>query len=74
MGVLEKFQIVQEAPERAVLRMVPKAGTTRAEIIRFTEAIQGLLPGTAIQTEEVEDIPPMSSGKFRYAIRRFPLQ
>lgn len=73
MGVLQKFQIVQEAPERAVLRMVPKAGTTRAEITRFTEAIQALLPGTAIQTEEVEDIPPMSSGKYRYAIRRFPL-
>jgi len=73
MGVLEKFQIVQEAPERAILRMVPKAGTTRAEIAKFTGDIQALLPGTVILAEEVADIPSMPSGKFRYAIRRFPL-
>ncbi len=73
IGVLEMFQIVQEAPERAILRIVPKAETTRAEITKFTADIQALLPGTAILTEEVTDIPSMPSGKFRYAIRRFPL-
>ncbi len=73
MGVLEKFQIVQEAPERALLKMVPKPAATQADLAKFIRDIEGLLPGTVIATEVVEDIPPTASGKYRYAIRRFPL-
>jgi len=73
MGVLEKFQIVQEAPERAVLKIIPKPAATRTEVEAFVQGIESLLPGTAIRVEEVTEIPPTASGKYRYAIRRFPL-
>ncbi len=33
-----------------------------------------MLPGTIIDVKQVDNIPASSSGKYRYAIRKFPLE
>ena len=68
-----KFQIVQKSPAAATLSIVVATNGDRVEIDEFIANVRQLLPGTSIDVNFVDDIPPSGSGKFRYTIRQFPL-
>lgn len=67
------FQLEQLSPEQAVLRLKLLPGFTAADPA-LLDKIRGVLPGVEIETRYVDDIPPEKSGKFRCAVRRFPLK
>ena len=70
---VEKFQIIQEAPEKARVLMKTFTGEMPARLDEIKQDYADLLPGTEFTWELVEDIPPTPSGKIRYARREFPL-
>ncbi len=73
---IRQYQIQQDAPESATLRVVldedGKGGKEAAEA--FLAEAKELLPGTEIRLELCGAIPKSASGKERYAIRSFPLR
>ncbi len=73
MDSIRKFQIIQESPDRASLRIVQEEGSGQSEIDEFIRKVKELLPGTDVEVSMVADIPVSGSGKFRYTIRKFPL-
>lgn len=74
-GEILRFQIQQDAPDRAILRVVLRQEETgKAAADQLLAQAQELLPGTAIQLELCRETPKSASGKERYAIRNFPLK
>ena len=74
LNAINKFQIIQLTPEHAELSIVPNHPVNTKEIEIFINNIQKMLPGTIIDVKQVDNIPASSSGKYRYAIRKFPLE
>jgi phenylacetate-CoA ligase len=68
---LVKSQIVQEAPDRVVVKLVTGPGFTaahQAELIAGVEARLGA--GMRVEVALVDDIPAERSGKYRWVISR----
>ncbi len=68
-----QFQIIQESPEKAVLKIAYNDNTASRETDTQTFLQQAgmLLPGTEIRVVRVDSISPEASGKYRYSIREF---
>jgi phenylacetate-CoA ligase len=67
---IAQMQIVQEALDRIVLRIVPEpqcASEARPELQRYFEST---FPGARIEIEIVASIPREANGKYRFAICR----
>jgi phenylacetate-CoA ligase len=73
LNALKKFQIIQHDPSQAELSIIKNENADDGELEGFIQGVQQILPGTQINIKFVEDIPVSGSGKFRYAIRKFPL-
>ncbi|MFS0555187.1 phenylacetate--CoA ligase family protein [Brevibacillus sp. 179-C9.3 HS] len=74
MDSFRTFQIVQHEPERLSLRLVKEPDRfLPADEAKLLAGIRSALGQVSIHVSYVETIPPASSGKFRYAIREFPL-
>lgn len=69
------FQIIQHAPDRVSLKLVKRPDKyNAAEEEQLLAGIRNTLgEDVEIRVEYPEQIPPSASGKFRYAIREFPL-
>jgi hypothetical protein len=74
-GLVRQFQVVQEAYDRIVLRMVLEPGakpgdleTTLAEAREKIRRVMG--EACAVEPEYVDEIPRAPSGKYLYVIRR----
>jgi len=76
LSSVEQFQIIQKSPSEAVLNVQIAGGAEHAQedLKTFLTMAQKLLPGTEIQLNRTDNIPPAASGKFRYAIREFPVR
>lgn len=74
MSSFRTFQIVQHERQRVSLKLVkePKVYLP-AEEAQLLEGIRAALGNVDVQVSYVEQIAPSASGKFRYAIREFPL-
>jgi len=72
-GVIAKIQMIQEDVDHAELKYVRIEGADDGAVYKFLSDIRAVLPGCEITIHEVPDIPSSPSGKFRYAIRKFPL-
>ena len=71
---IEKSQIVQEAPDRVVVKIVRRPGYTDADTRILVAALaERLGPSVTIDIQFVEDIPRGPSGKFRWVISKVPL-
>ena len=70
---IASFQITQHTPDKATLAVVSKPGASENDLDIFAERARGFLPGVDITLRVVEKIPPVASGKHRYAVREFPL-
>ena len=67
---IEQMQIVQEALDRIVLKVVPEpqfASESQPELQRYFEST---FPGARVEIEIVASIPRESNGKYRFAICR----
>ncbi|MFA6309395.1 MAG: phenylacetate--CoA ligase family protein [Clostridia bacterium] len=73
LNVIQKFQIIQNSPSQAELSIIPNDDSGKDDIDKFIDGVQKLLPKTHIDIKIVKDIPVSSSGKFRYAIRKFSI-
>jgi phenylacetate-CoA ligase len=72
---IEKSQIVQERPDRIVVRIVRRPGYGDADTKQLVAALgERLGPSVAIDVEFVDDIPRGPSGKFRWVVSRVPLR
>lgn len=69
------FQLIQHTPERLSLKLVkhPKKYRKSDEEALLASIKDALGADVHIDVSYVEQIPPSASGKFRYAIREFPL-
>ena len=63
-----RYQVVQPAPERLVLRLVLGRPLTNQEQAAIVAAIRAALPGVEPTLEEVEEIETTPSGKVRITI------
>lgn len=70
---LRKSQIIQDAPDHVLVKLVPSAAFTPAHRAQLEASLQLRLGDTMrIETEVVDDIPAEKSGKFRWVICRVP--
>jgi phenylacetate-CoA ligase len=66
-----KSQVIQEAPDRVLVKLVAGPGFTpvhRQALVAGLEARLGA--GVRVDVQEVDDIPPERSGKYRWVISR----
>lgn len=71
---IEKSQIVQEAIDRMVIRIVPRDGYTEAHTRHLIEEMrQRVGEAMTIDVMLVDDIPRAASGKYRWVISKLPL-
>ena len=83
------IQLVQQAPDRALLSIVRKEAAGAEALTApdtfasaeeenceriYIDSVRAALPGVAIAVRFVSEIPKPLSGKTRYAIRDFPLR
>jgi len=70
---LRKSQIIQDAPDHVLVKLVPSSGFSEAHRAELTAGLQ-LRLGEAmrIETRIVDDIPAEKSGKFRWVICQLP--
>ncbi len=75
MDSFRTFQIVQHEPHRLTLKLVKdEENYSPADETRLLTGIRSALgEDISINVRYVDEIPPSSSGKTRYAIREFPL-
>jgi phenylacetate-coenzyme A ligase PaaK-like adenylate-forming protein len=72
---VEKSQIVQEATDRIVIRIVPRAGYGEEDSQHLLREMQRRLgPDMRIRVEIVDDIPLGPSGKYRWVVSNIPLE
>ena len=70
---IARFQIDQVTPEKAILRLERSRKTTEgARELKYY--LEKTLKGVTVEVEDPARIQPEASGKYRYAIRRFPLE
>jgi phenylacetate-CoA ligase len=66
---LWRFQVVQESPERVVLKVVLRGEWPAAQRLQVEQEIREVLgPGTNFSIEPVSDIPLTSAGKLRVVV------
>jgi len=66
---VEQYQVVQERPDRIVLRLVPNERFSRQEEERLLTEIERYVgPGVEVAVELVEEIPLTRTGKRRFFI------
>lgn len=65
-----KFQVIQKTPERVVFKIMPtQARPSPEDLKEITQKTQLVLgPGCSVDFEFVNELPPHSSGKYRYTI------
>jgi phenylacetate-CoA ligase len=72
-GILKEYQYVQSIPGRAVFRVVPCAGVTKAEVDTavkaFRERVRGVID---FELEIVPDIPVGLTGKRNFVLQEIP--
>lgn len=71
---IEAFKIIQESKERVLVKVVsqhPLGQQARAAIVEGFRARLG--GGVEVAIDEVADIPPERSGKFRYVVSQVPV-
>jgi phenylacetate-CoA ligase len=75
MESFQTFQIIQHEPDRVSLKLVKHPDHySLEEEEAFLAAIRRALGDEIIlDVKHVDEIPPSASGKYRYAIREFPL-
>jgi phenylacetate-CoA ligase len=75
MESFRTFQLIQHEPARLSLKLVkhPEKYRQEEEAALLDGIRQALGEDVEIAVSYVEEIPPSSSGKFRYAIREFPI-
>ncbi|MGI6751680.1 MAG: phenylacetate--CoA ligase family protein [Anaerovoracaceae bacterium] len=71
---IDIFQVIQESPSKAILKMVLADDYDYAEIDGFIRDVENLLPQTKVDTIIGEEIPTSGTGKYRYTIREFSLE
>ena len=76
---VKKFQIVQDKHDHLLLRVVPLDETgdvlniRRAEVQEIEDKIRLVMgPACKVTWDQVSDIPPTASGKYRYTISKVP--
>lgn len=62
---LRQYQIVQEAADRVVMRIVPRGPLELEARERLRRALGSSLPGVQVRVEVVDSLPREPSGKFR---------
>ncbi|HYS06125.1 MAG TPA: hypothetical protein VEW47_13110 [Candidatus Dormibacteraeota bacterium] len=71
---VEKSQIVQEAIDRLLIRIVPRTGYGEEDTRHLLREMQRRVgPDMRIRVEIVDDIPPGRSGKYRWVVSKIPL-
>jgi phenylacetate-CoA ligase len=73
LGSIAQFQIVQTARDAITLKLVDHPGLTDVDVQAFREAILQHMGPVRLTMERLPEIPVSGSGKFRVAIREFPL-
>ena len=72
---MEKSQIVQEAIDRLLIRVVPRPGYGEEDTRHLLREMQRRVgPEMGIRVELVGDIPPGTSGKYRWVVSNLPLE
>lgn len=69
---LDQMQIVQEALDHLVLRVVPGAGFGPEVQSALTTYFEGQFPGARIEVEQVTAIAQEANGKYRFSICKVP--
>jgi phenylacetate-CoA ligase len=67
---IDQMQIVQEALDRIVLRVVPGSTYATATFQELVGYFQATFPGADIELHEIDSIPPEPNGKYRFSICR----
>ncbi len=71
-GDILKFQVIQHDQSSATARVVLRPSNNAVEVLNSYRAdLEALLPGVSFTMEQVSDIAPSGSGKYRYTIRQF---
>ena len=65
---VRQLQIVQDHPERILLRLVPTSEWGEDHQAHLIGRLHDLLGAISVEVELVEEIPPSPSGKFRFSI------
>lgn len=73
LPTIRQFQIIQISREEVALRLLNHDGLAEHDVSRFFGAIKRALGDVNVKIENVPEISPAASGKFRASIRRFPL-
>jgi len=76
LASFRRFQLIQHSPLELTVKLVRDERFYKPEEEEaFLRGIREMFGESAqLKVEHVEDIPPSPSGKFRYAIREFPLR
>ena len=63
---IRQYELVQEAPDSVVMRIVPSGPPPAEDVAALTEESRRILgPGVSFRAEFVQDIKPDAGGKFR---------
>lgn len=65
---IEQFQVVQDRPDHLRIKIVPGPGYDADRRARVLETLDEQLAPLAIELVEVEEIPPLASGKRRFVV------
>lgn len=72
-GAIRKFQVIQQALDRILVKAVPAASFTDADEREIRDKVAAVMdPGCMVTVKRVEEIPALPSGKYRYTIREIP--
>ena len=72
---VEKSQIVQEAIDRLLIRIVPRPGYDEEDTRHLLREMQRRVgPDMRIRVEIVDDVPLGASGKYRWVVSKLPLE
>ena len=75
MHHVAKSQIIQDSPDELLIKVVPRRGySTRDTAVLLTEMHKRVGEAMKIEVMLVDDIPPSSSGKFRWVVSKVPLK
>lgn len=70
---LRQYQIVQEAPDRVVVNVVPLEGVNLASESRIQSTLAPILEGVTVTVRVVPKIERERSGKYRVVVSRLPV-
>jgi len=70
---IKQFQIIQKDRGNLLLKLIKSHNFRTEEAESFIAKIIEAMGSVNIDVEFVDEIPPMASGKVRYAVREFPL-